>query len=161
MNPPIKHIPEQNSAITYKRKQFLILPKLQLSLIFASVLVFLFSSMIYFAALNFVFMKLHQIGTNMDINTNSVYFTEIKELENLSTKIYGFTVLFGLIATYFGGLRLSHKIAGPIYYLNKQIRSICSNESTDGVHFRKGDFLIELQESFNLLMKKYRELKKN
>lgn len=147
--------------VSYKRKQILVIPKMQLTLIAASIGIFIFSSVIFFATLNIVFMKMHMLGINLGYAPDSQYFSEIKELEAVTSKIYGLTVLLGILITYFGGLKLSHKIAGPIYYLNKQIKSICNNENMNGVKFRKGDFLLELQDNFNLLMKKFRETCKN
>ena len=162
VNQKIKHksIPEQSSKTSHKRKQKLILPKLQLSLIFTSIIIFILASVIYFATVNIVFLKLNHLGIELGLKPNSSFFKELSSLESITAKIYGITVFVGLLTSFFIGLKLSHKVAGSIYCFNKHIKNVCNGKTNEDVRFRKNDYLLELQDNFNLLMEKYRNLQK-
>lgn len=148
-------IPEQ---VQFKRKKKLILPKLQLTLIMAALLVFIAASVVFFATLQIVFLKLNQIALQAGLVEGSNFFLELKGLENVTASVYGITILISIIFIFVGGIRLSHKVAGPIYYLNRHINRVTDGETLEGVTFRKGDFLLDLCDSFNKLMEQHREL---
>jgi len=50
-------------------------------------------------------------------------------------------------------LRYSHKIAGPIYNLKNKIRAYLKGEEIRRIHFRKGDFLHDLADTFTVFFK--------
>ena len=47
------------------------------------------------------------------------------------------------------GVILSHRIAGPLYRLNRHMLRVAKGDEMGEVSFRKGDFFIELSDSYN------------
>lgn len=60
-------------------------------------------------------------------------------------------VIYILIVVIFSAV-ISHKIAGPIYKFEKSCDKIASGDLTHRVYLRKGDYLVELQNSFNKMI---------
>jgi hypothetical protein len=142
----------------FKRSKTLIIPQLQLSLVMGALLIFIAAAVIFFATANIVFMKIEELAFTAGLDKNQIFMTDLKSLENTTAIIYGITVLTGITIIFLGGLRLSHRVAGPIYVLNRQIESFCRGELPTDLKFRKGDFLIDIQDNFNKLMIRYRDL---
>jgi hypothetical protein len=142
----------------FKRRKTLILPKLQLSLVKAALVLFIAAAVIFYATINIVFKRLEEIAIAAGLDQNHPFFAELSSLENVTATVYGITVLLSIITIYVGGLRLSHRIAGPIYVLNRHIERICRGETSEDLKFRKDDFMLDVKDNFNKLMKKYREL---
>ena len=53
-----------------------------------------------------------------------------------------------------GGLAISHKIAGPIYRMQKELTKMAESEPFElqSIQFRKGDYFPELAAAFNRLV---------
>lgn len=145
----------------FKRKKKLILPRLQLSLVMAALVVFILTSVVFFATVQIVFLRLQQLGLEAGLVQGSQFFTDLSNLENLTAVIYGATILVSILAIFWGGIRLSHKVAGPIFYLNRHIIQVCNGETNKNISFRKGDYIADLEQSFNMLMERYRKLEKD
>ena len=82
------------------------------------------------------------------------------ELENIRWNLIGSLAIFevGFIAIVFIiCIILSHKIAGPIYKLSKFLKLVGEGHALDTVHFRQGDYFPELEENYNLAIKKIKE----
>jgi len=54
-------------------------------------------------------------------------------------------------------LRFTHRFAGPIYRFRKTIQAISRGEPVDLVRLRKGDFLTEMRDEFNEMLKALEE----
>ncbi|MBI2520552.1 MAG: hypothetical protein HYV97_09040 [Bdellovibrio sp.] len=65
----------------------------------------------------------------------------------MSVEFAGIAVMYFLF--FAGGLYLSHKIAGPIYKLQKHLRESREQGKLDHVSFRPGDFFSELSDEYN------------
>jgi methyl-accepting chemotaxis protein len=155
--------PQSKDAIhgerpSFRRRKILIIPKLQLSLVMAALIVFILAAVIFFATVNVVFLKLREIGLSAGLTPESVFFTDLKSLEDATAMVYGITVLVGIVTLYIGGLKLSHRVAGPIYVLNRHIQQVTAGETFSDLRLRKDDFMQDVQASFNQLLKQYREL---
>lgn len=76
---------------------------------------------------------------------------------NTSTSLMIYTLLIN-IATVIGfgiyGLIFSNRIAGPVFNLNRTIKSVLDGKSDAQVSFRKDDYFHELSENMNLLFRK-------
>lgn len=62
------------------------------------------------------------------------------------------SVCFMLIATgymLFGALKFSHRIAGPMYHINRVLREVQRGNAGSRIHLRKDDFLKELAADVN------------
>ncbi len=155
-NPPRNN--QSQSAPKFKRRKTLILPRLQLSLIMAALIVFIIAAGIFFGTISIVFLKLQQIAINTGLEANHALFLELKSLENITATVYGLTVVVAIFILFVGGLRLSHRVAGPIYVLNRQIVRFINRENPPDLRFRKDDFMDDLQDNFNRLMSDYKKL---
>jgi nitrogen fixation/metabolism regulation signal transduction histidine kinase len=60
-------------------------------------------------------------------------------------------VLFNLIAVIF-----SHRIAGPLYRLQRHLKAVAAGAEPGDVKFRRGDLYQELAEACNELMARMR-----
>ena len=80
---------------------------------------------------------------------DDVRITYEQEKTTLNIQLAGFTFL-SLMLLVSGGVYLSHKIAGPIFHLNKYLQEVTAGRSPTGpMHFRKHDFFPELADNFN------------
>jgi nitrogen fixation/metabolism regulation signal transduction histidine kinase len=53
---------------------------------------------------------------------------------------------------------ISHRIAGPVYKFEKSCDKISEGDLTHRVYLRKGDYLVDLQNSFNKMIDKLSEV---
>ncbi len=60
-----------------------------------------------------------------------------------------------ILATFLISLRVSHKIAGPVYKLRKRIREAAQGDWGPALNFRNADHFSELADDFNELRAKY------
>jgi methyl-accepting chemotaxis protein len=63
----------------------------------------------------------------------------------------------GLLIIYFHTLRTSHRIAGPIYVLEKRFKELTEGDLSGEVHLRRGDFFHDTAEDYNRAMDSLRE----
>jgi len=108
------------------------------------------------------FQRFIELGNSLGLPPEeNVYFQFIKmQQESFNQIILAIALIVGFVLIV-GGLMVSHKIAGPIYRMQKEfsrMRDLPPNELFE-VKFRKGDFFPELAESFNVLVRAWRERK--
>ena len=69
---------------------------------------------------------------------------------------FGFMTLIvvctGLLFIY-DAIKLAHRIVGPIYRFRKTIRAITAGEELELTNLRKGDFLVEMRDELNEMLK--------
>lgn len=64
----------------------------------------------------------------------------------------GIIAFMGLVFTY-DAMRFSHRLVGPLYRFRKTIQAIAAGEQVDLVTLRKGDFLQDMKDDFNEMLK--------
>jgi methyl-accepting chemotaxis protein len=142
-----------------KKRSLLINPKFQWTLIgYAAVTTLLVLFSVY-ALFSFGFQEFNSIGTQAGLPPEHIYFQFIKMQEATFLRVIAaIAVVVGLILT-IGGLFLSHKIAGPIYRMQKEFNSMSAGDPVviKEIQFRKGDFFPELADSFNVLVRKWNQ----
>jgi len=137
-----------------RRKIRLINPPFQLRFLLwtslAAVLVFL----TFFVSHKYFFSSFVRQGVDAGLPPDHVFFRFLEKQEQTLDMIF-LTVAVGgsLIITYFS-LRVSHRIAGPLYRLNKHMDAVAAGQTTSDVAFRTGDFFPELAESYNRQLKR-------
>ena len=67
------------------------------------------------------------------------------------------SVLFVLIAILLDSLRVSHRIAGPLFRFNRTFEAIGKGELPATMRIRKGDYLVEEAEAINRMLGGLRE----
>lgn len=137
-----------------KRKVILIDPKFQLSIINYVTLLF-FAVLVIFYSVNMYFLyTLKQKGIAAGLPANSEYFFFLEDSTRLMNVFFFSSAFMVLILIYYFGLRLSHRIAGPIYKIGITIDEILSKDEAKEIRLRKNDYFKELAAKLNVLIEK-------
>ncbi|WP_127715572.1 hypothetical protein [Halobacteriovorax sp. HLS] len=132
-------------ATPYKRSIILINPKFQIKF---SILVclFLFISSIFYPLT--VFDLVTKLVEQASANSPEMALKMTTYKNNLMVVLALFQVGFTAI-TFIACLLFSHKIAGPIYKVQKYLSAIRDREGNGKLYFRNGDYFTELADDFN------------
>lgn len=131
--------------MAYSRKIYLINPKFQYRLSFyASILIFVTGLIYPFT----IYVLLTTISTNFSLKNPEIalYYTEKRDL--LILLLTGLHFGFAILA-FFGCIFFSHKIAGPLYKLQKHLRMIRDGQSPGKLFFRGGDYFQDVADDVN------------
>jgi hypothetical protein len=130
-----------------RRKKILINPDFQIKFVGFFITFFLLNFLIIVGVIIFTFNKFHEMGSSINLPPDSVFFEFLRNQQNeLLLLILGATLVSTVIA-FIGGLYLSHRVAGPIYNICKQLDSI--KKGIPVISVRKDDFFQELPKSIN------------
>jgi hypothetical protein len=163
----IRHFGRDNEGMTAnenrqpnrQKSSILINPKFQWTLIGYAAFVATLILLAVYGLFSFGFHEFVQIGTQAGLPADHVYFQFIQMQETTFLRVIAaIAVLIGIILIV-GGLMISHKIAGPIYRMQKEFNQMRDANPVElhPIQFRKGDFFPELAESFNSLVTRYLE----
>jgi methyl-accepting chemotaxis protein len=153
----------QEHGPSYHRKKtsLLINPKFQWTLIgyaaFIAGLIFL----AVYGLFSYGFHEFVQIGTQAGLPTDHVYFQFIRMQETTFLRVIAAIALLIGVILIVGGLMISHKIAGPVYRMQKELTKMATAEKIElrDINFRKGDFFPELADAFNALVAAWNQRK--
>jgi nitrogen fixation/metabolism regulation signal transduction histidine kinase len=118
----------------------------------------LFISAVSFIAFMLVIMDM--IWTLHKVSQNHPMIIEVLDEVFSSIPLMFFKIALYLIVVVILAVVISHKIAGPIYKFEKICELISKGDMTQRVYLRKGDALVELQNSFNTMMKNINSIMK-
>ena len=144
----------------YKRKNWIINPKLQYRLIalsggFVALVTLLFR--ILSNQLHSQLVKVLTLLQPQNLQDTLFYIEEQKSLYE------GYALIcFTVIVTVFSylALRETNRIAGPVYNLTTKMKAFRETGEKKEVAFRKGDHFADLQNEYNLLLKSVTPLEK-
>jgi uncharacterized protein (UPF0333 family) len=143
----------ESLKIFNRRKRLLINKKFQLPIIIGFSLLFFLVVIIFYIANLYLFKSMHNEAVQAGLSADNIFFKYLHNQKMLMDKIFLLTTIFTSALISFGGLYISSRIAGPLHRLTKHLKN--SNVSDlKPVHFRKGDFFIDIQDAFNELIKK-------
>lgn len=132
-----------------KRKVLLINPNFQLkflrNLVYLNVLV---CSAFYCAQLYF-FWQSREMGRGISLPPDHIFFQFIDEQQRAMTWMSVGTICFVSMLICGFGLLYSHRIAGPIYRLQKYLKGRAEGLETGHLKFRDNDYFPELAEAVN------------
>ena len=131
------------------RKNYLINPTFQLTIVGIFIGISLIVNLIYFFSMSISFEEFFSLGKQLGLPKESQFFKFITHQKDKFTNIFLATSLLSSLVLIIFGILLSHKIAGPVYRMTEDLKEMTKNKKTKEVHFRKGDFFIELTEIFN------------
>ncbi|HXH73432.1 MAG TPA: hypothetical protein VNJ08_00600 [Bacteriovoracaceae bacterium] len=144
-----------------KRKDFFINPKFQFSVIANFLALSLITISSFYAANFWFFYKFTQLGKNMGLPADHVFFQFIQTQKDQMNWIFiGVSILVSGIL-FMGGVLLSHKVAGPIYRLCQHLKAIETGGEVKPITFRKGDYFLEIVDHLNPILEKVVTTKKN
>lgn len=138
------------SLITGEKK-FLININFQMQFMFSLILISIISMSIIYLANDYFFQTYMHKGEVLNLPPDHPFFLMIQEQKSFMTKVY--LLVAGSISAIacLWGLFYSHKIAGPLYRLNKYFidAAAAGVPLEKKVYFREDDFFQEVPESIN------------
>jgi len=141
-----------------KRKSLLINPRFQWHIIgYAGVMSMLVLVFVY-GLLGFGFHEFVKVGLSAGLPPDHAYFQFIEVQEAAFDRIVlAIAVLVGILL-FVGGLVISHRIAGPIRRMQKELIRASEEKpfQLKSIQFRKGDYFPELAEAFNNLVESWK-----
>jgi methyl-accepting chemotaxis protein len=140
-----------------RRRTYLINPRFQWRFIgFMATVSVLAISMLFVSNILF-FQNMEHEALSVGLTRDNPYFDFLQEQKSTLSMLY-FTVSGLVFALMMGlGILYSHRIAGPLYHLDRKMRRIAGGEEPSPLQFRRRDQFRELTESFNAMVAKLRE----
>ena len=127
--------------MTHKRRIYLINPRFQLKFsLFISILI-VGVMLIYPYTL---YQIIERLISQSELQASLLESKREALMITLVAWQFGYTLLVFIVCIFF-----SHKIAGPLFKLNKHLNKITRNEEVETIAFRKGDYFHEIADSFN------------
>jgi methyl-accepting chemotaxis protein len=139
-----------------RRRTTMIDPKLQYSVVSSFFVVFLLASAVYQVAMSYAFLEIHAILHALQLPPGNTAVARLERVEDVvATAFVGIFSVFTAII-WWAGLRLSHRIAGPIFALTRHLNRVAEGRSDADISFRRNDYFSDLQDAFNRHMDNYR-----
>lgn len=144
---------EQNQST--KRKSYWIDPKVQWAIIQKTLLMNVALVAILYCADKFFFYRMEMMGKDLGFTPDHVYFLFLKEQQKV--KFWAFLWTSGIISVLATliGMRFSHRLAGPIFRLKKEIHRLNNGERIEEINLRDADYFTELADELNSLTLKF------
>jgi hypothetical protein len=137
-----------------KTKSLLINPRFQWHIIGYAAAVSALVIISIYGLLSFGFHEFVRVGLEAGLPADHEYFQFIKMQEGTFDRIIIAIALVTGTILFLGGLVISHRIAGPILRMQKELNRASTEIpfQLQSIKFRKGDYFPELAESFNKLV---------
>lgn len=132
-------------------KKFLINTDFQIQFIASLLLISIVSMSIIYLANDYFFHSYMQKGQALNLPPDHPFFLMIHEQKRFMTKVFiGVALSIGGVACLWG-LFYSHKIAGPLYRLQRYFTEAATHNSqlANKIYFRDDDFFQEVPDSIN------------
>ena len=147
--------PQSNNQISKSKQDhrhiMLINPQFQLRFI-AYITSFTLIGLAVMYSSNYIFfVKLHSEGKAMGLPPDHMYFEFIQQKKWSLTFIFLISSVGLFVAIFIAGLYLSHKLAGPVYRIEKWVNEVVSGQTNEKLSFREHDFFPEMAENINKL----------
>lgn len=138
-------------ALIFREKKFLINPDFQLKFMVSLIMISVCSMGIIYLANNYFFETYLKKGEALQLPPDHPFFLMIREQKGFMAKVFLAVSLGISSAVCLWGLFYSHKIAGPLYRLEKYFtnHAIEGKDLNDEIRFREEDFFQEIPASIN------------
>ncbi len=141
-----------------KLNQILINKEFQMKFIVINGILITVMSLIYGISIKFFFNKFIALGKSAGLPADHVFFDFISKQSSEILLFFLLTYLIVLMIFLYASLKMSHKVAGPMYRLRLHLDEISqANGKLKEIKFRENDYFLEIQESFNRVVKKQNE----
>jgi hypothetical protein len=131
------------------RKVYLINPPFQLRIMAWMVGISLAPISIFFMAHHYFFWKLKQLGVEIQLEPDHIYFRFLEGQSHQLLMIFLGCSVLAMVLVAILGLTLSHKIAGPIHRMKRHMTELTQGKTLPQLSFRKNDYFLELPEILN------------
>ena len=144
----------------HTRKRLLIQPKFQTSFIAGLNLISLSIIVVFYVALNLSYRRFERLGAAADLPANHVFYEFLHQQEAMMNHVFLITAAISSCALLVLGLILSNKIAGPIERMKDHLDQVVSGETESELQFRAGDYVDDLPDRVNRLIREFLRLKR-
>jgi methyl-accepting chemotaxis protein len=139
------------------RKSYFVNPRLQLQLILGANILALISVALISTLMFYSESQVHSYGAALNLSPNHPFMAHVAQQEAYFARmclVIGVIqfLLFNLTAIF-----LSHRIAGPLYRLERHMEDVAAGKEPSDVKFRKGDMYLHLADACNKVMARMRE----
>lgn len=140
-----------------RRSKIIVDPKLQYSLMTTLLIVFVLASGIFYVTMSVALLEVHATIETLQLPQEHQIFSDLIRIEHATSMAFAAIFLVLIMVVVCGGLYLSRKIAGPIFALRRHLDRVAAGETRANLVFRKDDYFIGLQKTFNRHMDAYRK----
>jgi signal transduction histidine kinase len=126
-----------------------------LTIYFTLITIIIVGGFTYFITLNTIIAQLEL--ENKLVNAYEI----IKNINILLLKKIGIFVLILLILVFYLEIRFLHRVAGPLFRIERTLKEISEGKDVEPIKLRKKDFYKSLAESVNKVIEYINKLKKN
>ena len=139
------------------RKNYFVNPRLQLQLILGANVLALISALLI-ATLNFyVQSHLQSYGSTLNLPPGNPVTDLVAQREAQFDRLCLVIGILQFVLFNATAIFLSHRIAGPLYRLQRHLEEVAEGKEPKDVKFRKGDYYQQLAEACNKLMARMRD----
>lgn len=138
---------------SHNRKNFLINPRFQLNYIKHTVNLMLLVVVIFYAANLYHFWDFKKRGLEAGLPQDHIFFKFLQQQQSSMEIVFIVTAIIVAIFIIAYGVFLSHRVAGPLYRMNRYLEENKGKDNPSELRFRKGDYFPELAENFNKYVK--------
>ena len=143
--------------MTNPRRIFLLHRKYQLTTIGMNLGLALIAIVVFYFQNRYLFTKFTQVGPGEEWQVDPMIMELVQQEQARMQMTFGLTALVILLAFLGIGVVLSHRVAGPLYRLQKHMEDIASGREVSEVKFREKDFFPELAETFNRMIRRLKK----
>lgn len=138
-------------ALILREKRFLINPDFQLKFIVSLIMISVCSMGVIYLANHYFFETYLQKGEALQLPPDHPFFLMIREQKAFMAKVFLVVSMAISTTVCLWGLFYSHKIAGPLYRLERYFvnHAIEGKDLIDEIRFREEDFFQEIPASIN------------
>ncbi len=133
----------------YHRKKLLINPRFQLSFLKYVLGIAGVTLAIFYAAKVYFFYQTREYITSMGIPPEHMIFDFLGSQSRVMDWIFGGAAVIESFFLAVMGLRISHRVAGPVYRVTQDMQALARGEPARKIRFRKGDYFPELADAYN------------
>ena len=114
----------------------------------------------FFAAHKYFFASFLRKGIDAGLPSDHVFFSFLSKQEAYLDRIFILTCVLIAGAVVYFSIKLSNKIAGPLYRLHRHMVLVADGKTDSPVAFRDGDYFVELADAYNAQLQKLKAAKK-
>ena len=141
------------------RKQYLVNTRLQLTLILGANALAIISALLLITLMYYGQTHLENYVTGLNIAPGHPALQYIAEQQKQFERMAILVVLVQLLVFNVTALLLSHRLAGPLFRLERHLKTVGEGGEPADVHFRKGDLYRQLADECNKVMARLRKEK--
>jgi signal transduction histidine kinase len=138
------------------RKQYLVNTRLQLTLILGANALAIISALLLITLMYYAQTHVESYVTALNLRPGHPALQYIAEEQRQFERMAILVIFVQLLVFNVTALLLSHRLAGPLYRLERHLKQVGEGGEPADVHFRKGDLYRELADECNKVMARMR-----